>query len=597
MPSTFFGLNIGKTGLYAYQSALNVTAHNISNAETPGYSRQIMNQIAAPALRVNKRYGMAGTGVDVTGVLQVRNEYYDIKYRQNNTIHGLYATKSHYMEKIQNYFNEINLDGFTTSFDSLFESLQELAKTPANLTHRTQLLNFAKSFTEYFNSLSDNMKRVQEECNFEIKNNVDRINSLGMQISTISKQINTLEANGGTANDLRDQRALLVDELSNIVNVSITEQPTVEGSSVASYVVQIDGHVLVDTGHHNTLEVVPRTEKINQNDIDGLYNIRWNDGQNFNMSSPYVGGTLQALYELRDGNNQENLSGSVANITQITDPDSQVKSIVTIENASINSIDKLNIPYTGTLTIGNREYTYNGFNVNYDEATKTCSYEFNLEKDISEHSSELLSVNAKIGESIDYKGIPHYMAKLNEFVRTFSKAFNDIHKEGQDLNGEAGLDFFNGSDAHGNNYQFNSIEDYYHLTAGNFTITKDVYEDPNKIAVGENIEDGIEEKKILERLIALKSDKNMFKQGQPDSFLQTLVAEIGIDTKKASSFSKSQNDILSMIDNQRLSVAGVDIDEEAMNLVRYQNAYNLSAKVISVMDEVYDNLINRMGYR
>jgi flagellar hook-associated protein 1 FlgK len=87
----------------------------------------------------------------------------------------------------------------------------------------------------------------------------------------------------------------------------------------------------------------------------------------------------------------------------------------------------------------------------------------------------------------------------------------------------------------------------------------------------------------------------MFKQGQPASFIQTLFDEIGVDTNKAKSFSESQNNILSSISNQRLSVSGVDEDEEAMNLVKFQNAYNLSAKVISVMDEVLDKLINQMG--
>ena len=87
----------------------------------------------------------------------------------------------------------------------------------------------------------------------------------------------------------------------------------------------------------------------------------------------------------------------------------------------------------------------------------------------------------------------------------------------------------------------------------------------------------------------------MFGQGDPGGFMQTLVADIGIDTKKAINFSLSQDNIIKAISNQRLSVSGVDIDEEAMNLVRFQNAYNLSAKVISVMDEIYDRLINYMG--
>lgn len=592
MPSTFMGLNIGKTGLYAYQSALNVTAHNIANTETPGYSRQIQDQRAGTPIRVNQLYGMVGTGVSVTGINQIRNEYYDIKYRQNNTLHGTYATKEQYMSKIENYFNEVNLEGFTTSFNSFYNSLHEMAKDPSSLTYRVQVLNFAQSFAEYFNSLSTNMKSIQEECNFEVKNTVDHINSLAMQISTIAKQINTLESNGGTANDLRDQRALLVDELSNIVNVSVNEQPIVDKSTVSYYTIYIDGHLLVDTGNYNTLEVVPRKEKINQNDIDGIYDIQWNDGQEFNMGSPYVGGTLGALYELRDGNNQENLYGSVSSIIKAAD--GSEGSIVKVENASINVIEKLNIPNKGVVTIGNKEYNYQGFEVYYDEDANTCSYEFHIEEDLSE-SSELISTNLAVGESIAYKGIPYYMNKLNEFVRTFSKAYNDIHKEGEDLEGEAGLNFFNGKDPYGNTYDLNKVEDYYYLTADNFTVNDIIYEDPNKIVTASNVDEGLENSDIIDKLIGLKSDVSMFKQGEPASFLQTLVAEIGIDTKKADNFSTSQRDILMMIDNQRMSVSGVDMNEEAVNLIRYQNAYNLSAKVVSIMDEVYDRLINGMG--
>ncbi|NLL72503.1 MAG: flagellar hook-associated protein FlgK, partial [Clostridiales bacterium] len=177
MGSTFFGLNIGQTGLYAYKAALDTTAHNITNIETPGYSRQVMGQQAGRALKLNSTYGMAGTGVSVTGVDQLRDEYYDLKFRKNNTILGEYATKSHYMTEIENYFNEVSLEGFTTAFDSMYNSLQELANNPASLTVRSQVINYGKSLTDYFNSLSENLKNIQEECNFEIRNMVDKVNS------------------------------------------------------------------------------------------------------------------------------------------------------------------------------------------------------------------------------------------------------------------------------------------------------------------------------------------------------------------------------------------------------------------------------------
>ena len=116
---------------------MNTTAHNIANTETEGYSRQVTSQQASKALQVNSSYGMVGTGVDVTGVDQVRDEYYDVKYRANNTLYGEYATKNYYMTEIENYFNEIQLEGFTTTFDDMYESMQELQKNRNNFVQHT----------------------------------------------------------------------------------------------------------------------------------------------------------------------------------------------------------------------------------------------------------------------------------------------------------------------------------------------------------------------------------------------------------------------------------------------------------------------------
>lgn len=617
MASTFFGLNIGQTGLYAYQAALDTTAHNISNAETDGYSRQVMEQKAGKALKMNSTYGMAGTGVSVAGVEQKREEYYDTKYWKNSTLYGEYSGKSYYMNEIESYFNEVSVEGFTTTFNSVSESLQELQKDPSSLTVRTQVTNFAKSFTEYFNSLSENMQNIQGECNFEIRNKVDQVNSCGQQIAALTKQINTLEVTGGTANDLRDQRALLVDELSEIVNISVSERTVGAGIGVTSYVVKIDGITLVDDSNNNTLEVVPRENKANQNDIDGLYDITWQNGQEFDMRSPSLGGSLQALLEVRDGNNRFNLQGTIYAETG--------DNFVTMTDTNINSVEKLNIPETGTITVGNRNYNYTGFEVTTDVDTGNFIYTFELEDTVA---VDAINKSSSIGESINYKGIPYYMDQLNEFVRTYAKAFNDIHRTGEDLNGNAGIDFFNAtSKVSGRDYTYGPLvgsddydyydfstfnsqtggyfeeipEDqplygsYYFMTAANFTISEDLMSDPKRLAASSDVTNGAEENDIIDKLLALKEDKMLFKQGAPDGFFQTLVAEIGIDTGKATTFSDSQSNILDTITNQRLSVSGVDVDEEAMNLVRYQNAYNLSAKVITVMDEIYDKLINYMG--
>ncbi len=596
MPSTFFGLSIGTTGLYTYQAALNTTAHNITNAKTEGYTRQILNQKAGVPIRVNSSYGMAGTGVDVTGITQTRNNYYDVKYRENNTLYGSYSAKEYSMTEIENYFNEVTLEGFTTTFNNLFNSMQGLSTSSADLTKRTEVTNFAKSLTEYFNSLSANLSSTQEECNFEVKNQVERINSLGEQIAQVTKQINVLESSGGTANDLRDQRQLLLDDLSEIVNISYSENVVGDDVGITSFTVKINGQTLVNTDSSNTLKLVPRTEKADQNDIDGLYDIEWSNGNTFNTQSPTLGGYLKSLIEVRDGNNNEGFKGQVSQIKSTTLADGTDTNEVVVSSSNINSIEKLNIPSGGVVTIGTKEYKYDSFKVEYDAATNTCKYHFFIADD--DVLTEDVPSNISIGEDINYKGIPYYQSQLNELIRTFSKKFNDLHKSGQDLNSDKGLDFFNGKNpVTEDNYQFDNYEDYYNLTASNFTITDEVLNDPSKFVTTTDgqIINGVENNDVLKSLLALKSDVSMFKQGTPASFFQTLVGEVGIDAKKASNFAQNQSDILDMIKNQRLSVSGVDEDEEAMNLVKFQNAYNLSAKVIQTMNEIYDKLINGTG--
>lgn len=611
MPNTFFGLSISKSGLYASMAGINATAHNIANTEADGYSRQVVNQKASMAIKVNSSYGMAGSGTDVTGVTQMRSVYYDMKYRENNTIYGSYQTKADYMLEIENYFNEITLEGFTKTYNSFYDSLQDLSKSPENLTNRTQVTNFAQSLCDYFNALSESMKSIQEKCNFEIKNQVDKLNNIGQQIASLTKQINTMEVNGGAANDLRDQRNLLIDKLTQICNVSVTEDVVGDGVGITSYLVKIDGRVLVDTYNYNQLVVVPRTDLINQTDVDGLYELTWDNGQTFNSASSALGGALAALFEIRDGNNNEAFRGSADTSTGDT--------VVRVTGTNVNDVTKLNIPPEGVITVANREYNYAGFQV-IEEEDGSYTYEFEL-VDGQEIAKDSEGGTVIIGKDINYKGIPYYMGQMNEFLRTFSRAFNNVHTSGQDLYGSAGLDFFNAADkVTGKDYVFGQSEDddadhiivrsgtgsytngedinygsYYLMTAENVKVSTAVDSDPKRVAAASSIVDGIANADNVLALIALKSDDSLFKQGTPGAFFQTMVAEIGIDTQKAKQFAQNQENICANITNQRLSVSGVDTEEEGMNLIRYQTVYNLSAHAVTVMNQIYDKLINYMG--
>ncbi|MCR5521543.1 MAG: flagellar hook-associated protein FlgK [Lachnospiraceae bacterium] len=606
MPNTFFGLTIGTTGLYGASVGINTTAHNIANTETEGYSRQLVKQTAGVPLRANGPYGMIGTGVEIQDIEQQRDAYYDTKYRSNNTLSGYYAAQEYYMQSIENYFNEVQLEGFNSNFNKFNNALEELSKDPANLTARTQANSFAQNFCEYINSLQTSLSQLQENVNFEIKTMIDSINSYAIQIAGLTKQINTLEVNGGTANDVRDQRNLLVDELSNIVNVSVVEKRVgTEAAGVTSYTLKIGETTLVDTFEAHSLTIVPREDKHYQSDLDGLYDVVWDSGQTFDAL--HNGGRVQALYEMRDGNNQQYFNGRCTA--------SYGDEFITVTDTSVNKVENLHIAPTGIIAVGNREYKYNGFTVTTDADGKFV-YEFALDEPLTKDVDE---VDTAIGKSINYKGLAYYMQQLNEFTRVFTKKYNDLHKEGKDLDNEQGLDYFNTRNiVSGENYVFETSEDdedagiiissqtgayavedsdknygsYYFMTAAGICVTDEIYKDPRKIAAARDVINGENNNDLALDMIALKNDTKMFKQGTPSGFLQSLIAELGVDSKKALSFNENQADVLTSISNQRLSVSGVDMDEESMSLVRYQSAYNLSAKVISTMNEIYDRLIN-----
>jgi flagellar hook-associated protein 1 FlgK len=612
MASTFFGLDIAKSGLYNTQAALNTTAHNIANADTEGYSRQYVEQSTSTPISVSSRYGMQGTGVDITGINQERDSYYDTKYWDNNKLVGEYTVKEYYMAEIEGDFNELNTDGFTTSFNSFFTSLEELTKNPSSESVRVEVTNYAQNFAEYMQYMSSCLDSIQSEANSEINNVANRINSIATQVAGLTREINSIETTGRQrANDLRDSRANLIDELSKIANVTTEETVHTDTEGVTEFRVRIDGQVVVDTYNVTTLKCVPRERKVNQSDIDGLFDLEWSNGVKFNMASETLSGTLQGLIEIRDGNNKGNLQG----ITTAMEGDTEL----VVTDTNINNIDDMNMPLSGTLTIGSKKYTYNSFSVEQiedEEGNPSYIYTFQLDDAIT---NNITDSKVSLGNAINYKGVCYYQNKLNQFIRVFARQFNETHKQGVDLNGDFGLDFFVPDDTESTVFDLTGTEydpeesdetpdilystetTYYALTASNVTVNSSIYNNVNKIACASpdneegGISNGIENADILKQLYALQSDRDMFKQGTPENFLQTMTAEIGIDSKKAQDLSESQSNIQASIQNQRLSIMSVDIDEEALNLVKFQNSYNLNSHVVSVMNEVYDKLINGTG--
>ena len=616
MPSSsFFGLNIAYSGMQTYQAALNVTAHNVANVNTTGYSRQTANQSANAPIRTQVPYGMIGTGAQVTSITQSRSVYYDKKYWASCSTNAKYSSQSYYLTSLEKFLYTKDKDdgGITTSFDNFYTTLTSLSSDVTDESKLQQVVSYASTFTDFITSTAKDVQKLQEESNFEIKTTIDSINSLSEQICAVTQQINTLETYGDHANDLRDQRNVLIDNLSEYVNVSVDEV-TDENGFTSQYMVHVNGSLLVDTDEYHTLTYKQRENKENLTDVDGLYDVSWDNGVAIKTNAQ-IGGKLQALFEVRDGNNATTFNGDLGSVTK----DASGKLQLVLKNTTVNDVTELNIASNdGTLTIEGMDYGYESFNVAVG-ADGNFTYTFELKEITSVKQAALENAvdrgsSASVGDEVKFKGVPYYMAQLNKFVRQFSQEFNEVCNQGYDSEGNQGLDFFNSKQAtSGNNYIFtekgdgydasfsskptmdadgNYIGSYYYMDCLNFSVNTTIQDDYKKIPVHSTATAGAAENDNLKKLMALKDDKTMFTHGAPDAFLQTMVASLGVDSKRANTMASSQSKITQTIESQRLSVSGVDEDEEGADLVKYQNLLFNQYKVLSVMDEVFDKLIN-----
>ncbi len=682
MASTFFGLNIARSGMSTYYAGLNTTGHNIANAKTEGYTRQTVEQRAKEALSLKTSYGMVGGGVEAYDITSSRDEYYDYKYRKNHSVYGRYETLSHYMKNVEESLYSIDetSGGISNSLDSFFKCITSLTENVPDTTIRSQVTGYAESMMGFVREVSDSLLQTQRELNSEIDSAIDKINAFAKEIAALTKQINTLEVYGSKANDLRDERARVVDELSALIDVEVVEQAPADGNGINQFLVFVGGGTLVDSNNYNQIEIITRTTRDNQNDSEGLYELQWSYGQEFNIRNVNMGGTLQALFELRDGNNEENFRTTLTEYSVSNDKydGKATMTLVTDGQSSANAanLSKLNIPESdGLITINNYQYEYESFEVTV-AADGTYTYTFVLKDELTAGKEAHLQIaldenktTSTIGDAISFRGIPYYMAQLNEYIRVLSANFNEVQNSGYDLYGNKGEDLFvaeavatgeqfvmteflynkedgyyylNGckildskgqakyaadgytleaitgedgyymaKDAQGNEkekvylpkddnsiFTFTSYTtsgqptSYYNMSSLYATVSTPLAEDGKLLAAAGVAGAGVSEGTNLEKMAALRDDKTMFKQGAPTSFLSVIVATVGVDEDKLLNSTENSKNILDAVNNRRLSKSGVDEDEEGQNLIEYQSLLNYQYKVMSVMNEVLDKLIN-----
>jgi flagellar hook-associated protein 1 len=540
MNDGFFGLNVAVRGLYTAQRGLDVVNHNLNNVNTPGYSRQQAVQVASTPMCLFDGTGMVGTGSDVIAVKRIRDGYLDSKFWSENNPYGEWNTKKTLLSDIETTFNEPSDSGFSTTMDDFYSSMQELAKDPSSDADRAIVREKGVTLAKYFNSIDTHFEKLQADANNEVNTKVEEINSIGTQIQQLNRQIYTAELDGNSANDLRDSRTLLTDKLSKLVNIDASEVVVGKlagGRDDLHYVITISGKAFIDHYNLSELQAKQRTAKVNPEDVDNLYDVQWKDGNSLEVK----GGELKGYLDVRDGNGGVN-GGPI------------------------------------------------------------------------------------------YNGIPHYIKKLNEFVQTFAMSFNEgFSNVKRDTNGNlissAIIDGTGHADGYGSSslqgdppsgirfFTINGIgqnpettkvflngatgvaaiaDQYKNMTAKNFCVSNDIMYDAKLVSTSDSAGDK-GNINVLNKLLNERHDPHMFAEGAPEDFMKSMITTLGIDSEQAGTISSNQEAVVKQIDNRRLSDSGVSIDEEMTNLVKFQHAYNASAKMIATMTEIFDTLINKIG--
>jgi flagellar hook-associated protein 1 FlgK len=530
--STFHGIELLKRALFANEALINTTGHNISNANTPGYSRQQVQlteyaPIFTPDGTRAVTAGQMGTGVDMTDITRVRNVFLDQQYRNNNSTLQQWTQIQTELNQIQAVFNEPSDTGISTVMSQFFNAWAQLG-TPQSAddpSARSVVLQRAEELTNSFNSTSKNLQDIQTDILNGIQSDVQQVNTYLKQISDLTVQINNIESySNDKANDLRDQRDEILDQLSKLTDVTATE-------STGTYTVTIGGQTVIDVQGTNAPTVTNLTADSN--------------GQ---LSIPVTGGELKGYADsMANVVNYQSMLDTMVNTfvqgsAQVTLPNTYSFSSNTTTmpfDAVLPDGTKLNqgqpVPSSGSLPAGTI-ITVQGFNglhqLGYTMTSPTNSAPPFFQT--SDGSSTFTAANIKVNDSI-----------VNDLrnIASSDQAETDSNGQLQVLHGNGDLAVM------ASNFG-NSVLDFSQASANGIT----------------------------------------YPQGTVTGYYNAIIDQIGIQGQQADLNVNNQQALVNQVDNQRQSVSGVSIDEEMANMIKYQQSYNAAAKLISVLDQMYDTI-------
>lgn len=544
MPSLYSVLDIAKTALLTNEKAINVTSHNIANANTPGYSKQVADLASTNPVEFGGLF--YGTGVTVQNVTRSYDSFLSSQLMYSNSSLSAYQSKSDILNGVQAALNDQTGNGLSTQLDSLFNSFQDLSNDPSSYSARASLLSNAGVLTQGFNTIDNTIRKNLSNINSEIDSSVQSINSIAGQIADLNKAIGSVEYGGTTANDLRDKRDVLLGDLSKIIDVK-----TIEDKPGQMNVYVAGTYLVAGT------KTSPFSTSVG-NDNLCLYNIV-NNGVVLN--SKITGGSLKGLV---DGSQYiQGVEGKINNLAFSLTKAVDLQHRLGYGLDGSTNTDFFSLPPVYTMANGGNtggSLVTNASIVDLSKAT-TDNYEIRFTG-----ASSFSVVNTTTGTVVTSNG-------------AYSSG-NPITFDGLSVT----ISDNNGAPAVGDRFTVNVTEN----AAQNLNVA---ISDPNKIAAasssaalpGDNTNS-----------LALAGIKDSAVSGGStlSGYYSGIVTDLGTVTQETTNGVSAQQKITDQIQTSRDSVSSVSIEEEAINLIKLQQAYQASAKVITTVNTMMDALMS-----
>ncbi|TCK62107.1 flagellar hook-associated protein FlgK [Seleniivibrio woodruffii] len=573
-------LGTGVSGLFAAQAQIDVAGNNITNVNTEGYSRQRVSLVTSSSQVT--QYGVFGRGVTIENIVQIYDSVLANTIRNETSDLAYYTTTQDALTNIEIYFNELeDGSGLGEAMSEYFAAWSDLANTATDqsdeaLIKKQTVVEKADLLAEKIRASYTAMEQVKQQSNKNVKDYVGEINTISQNISYLNSQIAMVEATGQMANDLRDKREILLNDLSELTNVSVVERTS---GQIAVYV---GGNALVDEGAYYQL----RTAQTSGSDND--FSIFWGtpssvDKLGVDVTESFSSGKIGGELTIRDSVVQSYMdslndlaatlivkTNELHSVGQGSDKLTQITSSSGVKNASYPLSDPAGA-LPSAVTAGVMRITI------YDSDGKVVD---NLDIEIDPKVDTMNSIISKISyaDGNPNGGIIQASLSQNNTIKIYS---------------ESGYSFSFAEDTSGfltasGTYGFFSGEN-----ASNIGVSSLIKENISYLATSKS--GAVGDNQNAKAIADLKGSKVFSQNVTLDEYYALFVGKIATDKSTADTYATTKLHLVTEYSKKLESIKGVSLDEEMAEIIRFQRAYEASARFINVVDEMIDKIVNGLG--